>query len=322
MNPWREAVDAALAPDPKLSDREWEFLVDRAHVEELEMGQTEPVLVARIIEEMREVYPNPARGRRRPSEPPMTIQADAPIAELDPRAVATSKLVAITAEADPAVARFRAEILDGELIDQAGAAVAEWTDQASKDERACPMPAEDPERLLWLTARHPARPPSPAWPGRLERLRLLGHELEDRFGWSAQAARLFVLTGAVPFIAPLRARFVQSMGLPAVSRVVLTVDPTMSPVELANQWRRLRGKVRSPKPISAKHLELAVWAADRGRREWLEHDPEDGPRPTWKDLMTTWNREHPEESYTAPTNFSRDVRAAQDRLLNPRTRGD
>ncbi len=58
---------------------------------------------------------------------------------------------------------------------------------------------------------------------------------------------------------------------------------------------------RRPREISPKHLELALFTAER------EGEP-------LAVRMTTWNAQHPEWAYSQITNFGRDSREAVRRL--------
>ncbi len=302
MNP-RTEIERAFGG--KLKDRVWEELVHDGHVTELEDGTATADQVANWVRRQSEIYGN-GQVRRR-SEPPETLPENAPAAGLGARAIAVSKLLALIVGNDPTVVTFRNDVLGGRPI--APSAVDQWEIDALRAEKANPQPTEELARRLWMGQLA----------GRRQRLRELGDQLERKFGWSVQAACRFVLCGSAPFMAPIRVKELSERDPWVASRVVISIDPTVSPVELAEAWREIRGKVRAPKPITEKHLDLAVWAAEQGKSTWEAES--DDPGPSWTTLMSRWNRAKPNMTYSVVTNFSRDVRAAQDRLLNPGKRG-
>jgi hypothetical protein len=108
--------------------------------------------------------------------------------------------------------------------------------------------------------------------GALDRLRRLSLALADTYQWDPEQASTFVLTGLVPY---------------------------------SKAWaERLRGALvrgRRPREISPKHLELALFTAER------EGEP-------LAVRMTAWNAQHPEWAYAQITNFGRDSREAVRRL--------
>jgi hypothetical protein len=106
----------------------------------------------------------------------------------------------------------------------------------------------------------------------LDRLRRLSQALAEEFQWEPAQATTFVLTGLVPYSE------VWNRNLEAV---------------------RVRG--RRPRELSLKHLELALFTAER------ESEP-------LAARMKEWNAQHPEWEYAQVTNFGRDSRDAVRRL--------
>jgi hypothetical protein len=106
----------------------------------------------------------------------------------------------------------------------------------------------------------------------LDRLRRLSVALADNYQWDPEQASTFMLTGLVPY---------------------------------SQAWvERLRGALvrgRRPREISPKHLELALFTAER------EGEP-------LAVRMTAWNAQHSEWAYAQITNFGRDSREAVRRL--------
>jgi hypothetical protein len=142
--------------------------------------------------------------------------------------------------------------------------------------------------------------------GLLEELREISEELSRHYLWHPAQATMFVLTAAVPSVPWFSIKY--SLGFPtAVSRVELTIDPAMSPVEVAAEYRRIRQSVVKgrPRALSEKHLQLASFTADME-----ESDP-------WEARRTGWNKEYPRWRYDDLNNFRRDCRQAAKRLLWP-----
>jgi len=142
--------------------------------------------------------------------------------------------------------------------------------------------------------------------GSLERLRRLSETLANQYQWQPAQATLFVLTGAVPVISLLGYSY--AMKEPrAASRITMTLDPILSPSEVAARYDKVRKQVLGSRyrSISEKHLELAIFITDRPECEPL------------KKSMAAWNKRFPKWEYSAPTNFGRDAASVQRRLLDP-----
>jgi hypothetical protein len=137
--------------------------------------------------------------------------------------------------------------------------------------------------------------------------------LSVEFGWSAHQATTFVLTGKIPFVVPIVGEYAPPTSVTAsvaTTRLMITVDPTVTPQELSEWYREARSAVVNPRrvqPLRAKHLNLAMFGADRPDGE------------SWEQARRRWNAEFPDWSYPSDQgrNFHRDVLAAQKRLLHP-----
>src|SRR5262249_38025468 len=75
--------------------------------------------------------------------------------------------------------------------------------------------------------------------GTLEHLRWLSEKLAKEYGWTEAEATVFVLTGIVPKIKAISSNL-QFKQLPSLSRIELTIDPTLSPQEVAEHYRQIR----------------------------------------------------------------------------------
>src|SRR5439155_21293736 len=162
--------------------------------------------------------------------------------------------------------------------------------------------------------------PDKRWPrsiavaagGKLDRLRVLSVDLAAIFRWTQAQATTFVLTDGIPWVDDLRVTTELAIHPRApgsvTARIHLTVDPAMGPAELAAHYAEARraivpGRYR---PLSEKHLQLAVFAVTTQEEGWAE-------------MMRAWNREHARKHgrYDNLATFKRDVRQAQRRILDP-----
>ncbi|SRR6266571_1003370 len=145
--------------------------------------------------------------------------------------------------------------------------------------------------------------------GTLHQLSQLSEGLSRAYLWSPAQACVFVLTGATPLVDRVRCTLNHS-DPSSTSRISLSIDPTVTPRELADLYRPIRrrflgGRYRSP---SAKHIRLAAFAGTRDEAE---------PRA---DTLAAWNKGcEPSERYAGNKvrTFARDCRAALARVLEP-----
>jgi hypothetical protein len=139
----------------------------------------------------------------------------------------------------------------------------------------------------------------------LDMLRQASERVAAFTGWAAADATVFILTGVMPHMAPIRAEIHYQPAASVRSTIVLTIDPTSTPADVAKAYRRLRagnfGRVRR---LSKKHTTLAQHA--------LAYP--DLP-PT--EQMATWNGRHRDWRYRQVKVFTRDVRQALHRLAHP-----
>ena len=140
--------------------------------------------------------------------------------------------------------------------------------------------------------------------GRFDRLRRVGEALAAYYDWHPEGARLFVLTGGIPMVQALRASVRKASPLSARSRIVLTIDPSCTPAEIATAYRTIRreqfGRLRR---LSTKHATLALFVATRQHLSWRQQ-------------MVAWNRTaSPHDRYRFPSVFARDAQLAVDRSV-------
>lgn len=141
--------------------------------------------------------------------------------------------------------------------------------------------------------------------GALTQLEELASYLAGAYGWLYTAAERFVLTGDPPLVFAVGVEFATRPRFPVLSRMVLTIDPAVPPRELAQMYSRLRG-IYSPhrkRRLGVKHARLAEFGFAK---------PTDEP---WKETLARWNFGWPKDRYTQMSNFRRDCRRAERRLL-------
>jgi hypothetical protein len=144
--------------------------------------------------------------------------------------------------------------------------------------------------------------------GELRELVKVSESLASEFGWQRAQATMFVLTGDVPGVSP-SAIEVRSPPTPGLkygawrSRIVITVDPSLSPEEVAAIYKKSRAKLLKPRyrSLSERHMTIAGFAAAFG-----------GVTP---ELMGKWNSKYPKWQYSRYSVFSKSARAATERLL-------
>lgn len=314
----RAGLERAL---PDLTDGEWELLVDDGHVGEVESGAAE---VGYLVERVK-------RLRHATSEQPSDERESAQTADpraLADRAASRSEALSALLAADAAqldyVVSLRRDVLGEQLVEPAK--VGEWIAQRSSHgepikRKVLGAPSEAKEGLetiAGLPVVHYETPvveyavPGAGWvqvaasSSKLERIRQTSELLAKRYGWQPAQATVFVLTGRVPILDAIRVRRKLRAPVTSASRIILEVDPTVTPKELAAHYSRARAAVMPTRSrrMSEKHLRLAIFT----------HGRTDG---SWEDRMRAWGEQHPSWAYKHATNFQRDATAAIRRLIDP-----
>lgn len=146
--------------------------------------------------------------------------------------------------------------------------------------------------------------------GALDELRQLDERMGATYGWPDGDGALFVLTGAIPVLKDISSD-IEVCTPPAFSRILLRIDLTSTPEQVADEYKRLRHRNRTP---SLKFLRLAGWLSDRPPDE-----PNSVRMDAWNHQCLEWGKaaEPDDWHYESPSNFSRDCRDACNRLLNP-----
>lgn len=336
---YRSEEDIKAAVEKKLGRKVieviWKVLKKDGYIEEVLEGYEDAFnsLLRRYrVEE--EVYLEGARagagiyGAQRLFPPPK--KEDSPITKAD---IVLSKLLAAEVSKLPFVKQFRREVLGGKLLQPDE--IESWI-QATKEQDGPPtryakrrvksvtvtenlaiIPSFD-ETSGWEPIEHEylSYPSKTGWAERvpinidgiLGRLKRIVHRIITYYcpAWQEAQAVAFVLTGQVPIIPRVRYSVnVTFLGGPCW--VTLKFDARITPQDLAREYSKIRRKIMGnshAKPLTKKHQELAVFAA--------EH--KDGL--TWEKLMHKWNEKFPKWAYKNYRLFCRDAIGAINRLLN------
>ena len=250
-----------------------------------------------------------------------------------------SDLIAQQATAEESVIAFRRQHLEERLLKREE--VGEWiTRQAAEDgpaSRYLRFPIPSDHELTGRNGRYTVEPPltisdiPPAtqfevellsyasheheWAefipvrhgGTLDRLRMLSKSLARRYPWQEAKATTFVLTGKTPLLSSLRGGFRMRFSQPIASRITMDIDPTLTPEEVAEQYKKLRARLIGTRyrSMTEKHLRLAEFYGG--------HKPEG---TTWAALMDKWN--HSQDKgwrYDRFETFARDCKQAWHRLM-------
>ena len=143
--------------------------------------------------------------------------------------------------------------------------------------------------------------------GRLDGLRILTKSLARRYTWQEAQATTFILTGITPLLSSLRGGFRMRFSQPISSRIIMDIDPTLTPEEVAEHYKNLRSNLIGTRyrSMTEKHLRLA---------EFYRDDKPEGA--TWAALMDKWNHSQNKGwRYNRFEVFARDCKQAWHRLM-------
>jgi hypothetical protein len=116
--------------------------------------------------------------------------------------------------------------------------------------------------------------------GVLDRLRQLAARLAQAYRWHVADAIAFILVDDAPISPSLSITVEWCERVPALSRIVLMVDPTMPPDELKAKYQEVRQPIvddRFPRRLDPKTMQLAAEMAGRTATSSLA------------ELMAEWN---------------------------------
>jgi hypothetical protein len=308
----RLAIDACL--DTPLSDGEWNLLETQGWKADIRNHRRTPGQAAVMVEQWREAVAGPVR-RARDLRVPASMRAEA-----------VAHLVAVEARKTEPVIEFRTRVLRGKLLQPEQ--VDRWLGVIDRRQETKPwakvyVSAEEAEvgvvpigtsnliehgfdTLDYLVPDsgrvHHILVSSK---GILGWLRWLSTWLCEQYRWESAHATMFILTDAAPPIPETHYEVDSRRAFPALTRVMMTVDPTMSPREVANLYRQIRFQYfgRRHRSMTPKHVELAKFWSTQAQSS------------TWKELMAEWNKQHRRWAYKREQNFARDCAQARERLL-------
>lgn len=140
----------------------------------------------------------------------------------------------------------------------------------------------------------------------------LGRTLEERYQWRPGHGALWLLTGLFPEIETYRVSVPSRTDWPRGGRIVLTLDPTLSPREVLRLYQAARKDLTAQdkvRPIGQENLAVLEFALDH---------PGMSVRELWRD----WNRTMGHvKDYGHARNMDRDIKATAARLTRGALRG-
>jgi hypothetical protein len=172
-------------------------------------------------------------------------------------------------------------------------------------------------------------------------------KLVRRYRWAPSQATACVLTGRMPEVLVYTgsAQIRYGIDSSATTRVTMTLDPSLTPEQVARIYARLRANLRDdpPRSLSVKHCRLAehvgphvqFYVQEPGKVRRPGRRPAPGPTGlaqfidpvhgySWQTLHRDWNARYADPAedgrpwrYEHLSNFTRDAQSALTRLLNP-----
>lgn len=324
---WRAEIEKALRST--LDDAEWNDLVNDRYVSELDDdgSDTTPKDVAEVVRHRRSTY---GQGRTYEGRP---HSERAPAGWQSKRVGILADAYAQTAEGIGDVRRLRAKLYDADTGLDKSAPVrwimdryylslgVELGDDAGAQSSLQQMRSVDRELVeLWYLAGRQVRTVSVPVESILGEVGLLSAELHEWFGWSHSDATMWLLCGGrppTPFLFSWRPRIRQAGIHDTCTRLIMEVDPTLNPRDVATYYVQARAQIfprQRVRPLDEKALALA--------RFYLDRPKDERTRTPWEAWRESWNA-GPGKQYKVyekvgadPDNFRRDVRSAWERLTH------
>lgn len=324
-----------------LPDETWKYVAD-LHVEEVLLGRWTIRDLAGTVRDLLKAFGRPVLPRHHVPRVLTRPRKRSEGTKRPRREEVISGLLADKAANDEEVLSFRSDVLGGSLLSRLQ--VDRWIKRQAEDDGPAslwltvPVPkgyevksstrAATTEPPLTISEETPAiliqrqylsyvsclvpieEDPTCEVPtaegGVLGRLRQLSEALARHYGWDAALATNFVLTGEAPLVPSVEIRRSYPSNFRTLARISLTVDPALSPREVADHYRRVRAEIVGGRhrELTEKHMRLATFAAARTGESLHKR-------------MGAWNRKYPRWKYKAVSNFGRDCNQAIKRLLHP-----
>jgi hypothetical protein len=304
-----------------LPDEQWDYFVRVGTVGIVEAGEEN---VSWLVREIRDVLARFGGETKKEEAASLAVRSRTEIKPVRmgdhygfTRQDALCLAVATLAAKDPEVVTFRRDVLGDRLptyaLDSSREGVAEWIPrQLEREQPQLEVFTGEPPLLTYIKFIGNGLETTPVAPGGvLDRLRQLGDRLASRYRWQPHAAVAFVLAcDVVPNIEVLTATIQPNQPVPALTRIVLTVDPAATPAAVAHAYRQTRNRITRvrAREMQPKTLFLAAFATERP------------PRESIKEQMAAWTAAVPRPWRYAPeqaANFVRDRNWALARLLRP-----
>jgi len=203
---------------------------------------------------------------------------------------------------DAEVKRFRTEELKGQVMQPAEA--AGWIQRTHEKVKPPAFPSaaatmEDTSSLYlrYWDGKSKCASVVPAPVGPLADLRRLSARLSETYLWSQAAAVTFIMCDWLPRYDRVRMEYRLNFTCHALSRMTLTIDPSISPRELAAIYENMRkqlGFVAGRRAQRTKTYQLVIFDAQH-----VDLKPEQA--------LVLWNREHPRLKIGSQSQFNRDM---------------
>jgi len=130
-------------------------------------------------------------------------------------------------------------------------------------------------------------------------LHKLARRLSRSFPWTEGEAAWFTLTGVVPYIRPIQARYETRMGMTwRRGLLTLSVEPWVSTATIERIYLELRRRAL-PRDGRRREKGLAVWLFGR------EQERAAGQALSGRELQQRWNADHPDDRYESYSGLRR-----------------
>lgn len=325
----RARADVERALRAPITDREWAYLKYDGTVGDLD-GGSDLVEVARKVKQLRRAY-GPDRvtdlGERGKRKSPSSAN----------RRVVASICRWRDARTDQELQRFRREVMGGaplspdevakrwpEILREGewkaanavanAVALAEWAQKQGGITKLMSGPdGRTPEKFhaAFLMDTNPSALPA-RW------LQRISQRLAFEHGWTSDEAMLVIICDSCPVPPAVRSKVLAPAGTTA--RLRLEIDPSATPQEVVSAFQKARTKMvgHRYRPLSDRHLDLALltYALVRQQPKGAPHLA--GSLFTWGLAFTKWNGRFPKWAYTTRSNFRRDALSSYAALIERR----